>query len=60
MDIVTWKNDVLESLSHICIYIFTQYGSGGNNSDVLGKMNMFADDLNFSFWLGNKDVENGK
>ena len=45
---------------HIHIYIFTEYGSGGNNSDVLGKMNMFVDDSNFSFWLGNKDVENGK
>ena len=48
------------SRTYVYIYIFTQYGSGGNNSDVLGKMNMFADDSSFSFWLGNKDDENGK
>ena len=52
------KNDVLDNLSYI--YIFTQYGPGVNNSDVLEKMNMFADVSNFSFWLGNKGVENGK
>ena len=43
----------------IYIYPYPTF-SGGNNSDILRKMSMFTDDASFSFWLDNKDDENGK
>ena len=50
---VCWK------IYHIYIYPYPIF-SGGNNSDILRKMSMLNDDTSFSFWLGNKDDENGK
>ena len=50
---------VLQTQIYIYIYPYPIF-SGGNNSVVLGKISMFADDSSFLFWLGNKDDENGK